>query len=134
MQSVETARRRLKRMYGWIGVVCWVLILPAKAMRHFDPRIDPMLVGVAPSLLGPAGLLLVILSDEGRFAQLTIRQATLIAGTIAIGLEGAQILPWVRRIYRFDWLDVSATLLSLLAGALAGAALRHRFGPGRVGR
>lgn len=134
MGLADTASLRLKRTYGWIGLVCWILILPAKGARYLHVGLDPMLVGIAPSLLGPAGLLLVILSNEGRFAGLTIRQATLMAGTIAIGLECAQILPWVRRIYRFDWLDVAATLLSLVAGALASVSLRHVYGVGRVDR
>jgi hypothetical protein len=114
-------------MYGWIGVICWVLIFPAKLARRFDLDIDPLVIGVAPSLLGPAGLLLVILSSERRFAGLTITRATVLAGTIALWFEFAQMLPLVRRIYRFDWLDVAATLLSLCAGVLVSAALRRWY-------
>jgi hypothetical protein len=118
-------------MYGWIGVIFWVLILPAKGAQRFDLGINPTVIGVAPSLLGPAGLLLVILSSDGRFARLTLGRATLIAGTIALGLEFAQIVPLVRRIYTFDWPDVAATLLSLSAGALVSAGLRRRYAVSR---
>jgi hypothetical protein len=126
-QPDESTPQRLKRMYGWIGIACWVLILPAKEARHFDFGIDPLVIGVAPSLLGPAGLLLVILSSERHFARLTITAATLLAGTIALGLEFAQMLPLVRRIYRFDWLDVAATSFSLCAGALVSVGLRRCY-------
>jgi hypothetical protein len=128
MQTAESAPRRLKRLYGWIGVICWVLILPAKEARRFDLGVDPLVIGVAPSLLGPAGLLLVILSSERRLARLTITRATLLAGFVALGLEFAQLLPLARRLYRFDWLDVAATMSSLCAGALVGAALRRWYG------
>jgi hypothetical protein len=128
MQTAESAPERLKRLYGWIGAICWVLILPAKEARRFNLGIDPLVIGVAPSLFGPAGLLLVILSSERRFARLTITRATVLAGTVALGLEFAQVLPLVRRIYRFDWLDVAATLFSLCAGVLLSAALRRWYG------
>ena len=104
------------------------MILSVKEARRLHLGLDARLVGAAPSLFGPAGLLLVILSNDRRLATLTIRQATVVAGIIALGLEFAQVLPWVSRIYRFDWLDVAATLLSLAAAALGGAALRRGYG------
>lgn len=125
------AAHRLKRLYGWFGVICWVLILPAKVARHFDFGINPALIGPAPSLLGPAGLLLVILSSEHRLAHLTLTRATVLAGIIALGFEFVQTLPLVRRMYRFDWLDVVATLFSLGAGALLSVALRRWYRPSR---
>jgi hypothetical protein len=103
------------------------MIFPAKVARHFDPGIDPTFIGVAPSLLGPAGLLLVILSSKGRFAHLTLAPAAAVAGTIALGLEFAQILPLVRRIYTFDWLDVAATLIGLSAAAVLSSILRRGY-------
>jgi hypothetical protein len=127
MKVASDAAQRLKRIYGWIGVICWVLILPAKGARRFDLGIDPMVVGIAPSLLGPAGLLLVILASERRFARLTIGEAALLAGTVALGLEFVQVLPFVRRLYTFDWLDVAATLLSIGAGVVLSAGLRRRY-------
>lgn len=118
----------VKRTYGWIGVICWLLIVPAKAARHLDPAIHPALIDVAPSFFGPLGLLLVVLSSEQRFARVTIAQATLIAGAIALGLEFAQVLPLVRRIYTFDWLDVAVTMGGLCAGAVIAVALRRWYG------
>lgn len=118
-------RREAKQICGWIGVACWLLILPAKGARHFDLGVDPWLIDIAPSVLGPAGLLFVILSNEGRFKNLTLTQATAIAGAIALALEFAQLLPLVRRIYTFDWLDVLATLLSVAVAVLVSAVLRR---------
>lgn len=130
MIAVATAgaAERLKRLYGWIGIICWLLIIPLKTARHLDLPVHPDLIGTAPSFFGPAGLLLVILSSEHRLARITITQATLIAGCVALALELAQLLPLVRRIYTFDWLDVAVTLAGLSAGAVT-AALGRRYGP-----
>jgi glycopeptide antibiotics resistance protein len=103
------------------------MILPAKMARRIDPGIDPTLIGVAPSLLGPAGLLLVILSSKSRFAHLALAPAAAMAGTVALGLEFAQMLPLVRKIYTFDWLDVAATLIGVLAGAAISSFLRRAY-------
>lgn len=119
-----------KQACGWAGVICWLLILPAKAVRHFDPGFDPGVVGIAPSLFGPAGLLLVILSNEGRFKDLTLTQAAAIAGAIALAAEFAQLLPLVRRIYTFDWLDVLATLAGIGVAALVSLLIRHTASAG----
>jgi hypothetical protein len=121
--------RPVKRIYGWIGVICWLLIVPAKAARHLDPAIHPALIDVAPSFFGPLGLLLVILSSEHRFARVTIAQATLAASVVALALEFAQMLPLVRRIYTFDWLDVGVTLAGVSAGVVIGTAVGRRHRP-----
>lgn len=127
IQPSSDARQRLKRMYGYIGAICWVLILPAKEARRLDLGIDPVVFGIAPSFIGSAGLVLVILSSERRSPCLTIARGTLRAGTVALALELAQILPFVRRIYTFDWFDVAATLCGLGAGALVAASMRRWY-------
>ena len=136
MRGARDAADGLKRTFGWIGLVCWMLIVPVKAARRFHLGISPTAIGIAPSLLGPAGLLFVILSSEHRLARLTLTQATLIAGAIALGLEFAQLLPrpglLARVRYTFDWLDVMATLFSLSAAALVSAFLRRRYQQGRT--
>lgn len=122
--SAARAPRGAKRVCGWIGLTCWLLIVPVKLARHVDLSLHPAVTGLAPSFLGPVGLLLVILSSERRFPRVTVAQATLAAGAIALGLEFAQALPLVRRFYTFDWLDVAVTLAALAAGAVLGAVLR----------
>ena len=123
MSSVRTSRRA-KSVCGWIGITCWLLIIPAKTVRHFDLALHPLVTGLAPSFLGPCGLLLVVLSGERPFAGVTLARGILIAGSLALLLEFVQALPLVRRFYTFDWLDVAVTLIGLAAGAFLGGALR----------
>lgn len=125
--------RRLKRIYGRIGATCWVLILPAKLARRFDGGLNDVFVDIAPSLLGPAGLLLVLLSSEGRFARLTIARASFLTAGISLAVEFAQLVPVVRPLYRFDWLDIAATLAGVGAGAFLAAALDKRLSEFQVG-
>lgn len=121
----DASTRRFKRICGRVGAACWVLILPAKLARHLDPRLPAVVVDAAPSLLGPAGLLLVLLSDEGRLPPLTVPRAMLLTAAIALSVEFSQLLPIVRPLYRFDWLDVGATLVGAGAAASFAAVLRR---------
>ena len=121
----DASARRVKRICGRIGAACWLLILPAKLARHFDPGLPAAVVDAAPSLLGPAGLLLVLLSNEGRLARLTLPRTMLLTAAIALAVECAQLLPAVRPLYRFDWLDVAATLAGTAAAAAFAAGLRR---------
>lgn len=79
-----------------------------------------ILTDIAPSVLGPAGLLFLMLSSSGRLARLSLFQTTLLAGVIALGIEFAQFLPrpgiLEKLYYTFDWLDVLASILSIFAG------------------
>ena len=87
-------------------------------------------VGIAPSALGSAGLLFVILSSSSpRLARLTLVQTTLLVGAIAVGLELFQLIPrpgiLAKVHYTFDWLDVAATLVSVSVGYLVAHLLAH---------
>ena len=121
----------LKRTYGRIGVVCWLLILPAKFGRYIEVPAARPIVGVIPSLLGPAGLLFVLLSSEGRLGRLSLPQITAIAATVSALLEFAQLLPGIRRIYTFDWTDLVASLASVGAAAFVATRLRRRYPMGK---
>ena len=98
-----------------------MLIIPIKAIRFLSEESGrTLLVGIAPSLLGPAGLLFLILSSSGRLSRLPLLDLALLVAGIALGLEFAQLLPrpevlaWL--FYTFDWLDVVASVLSLMVG------------------
>lgn len=98
-----------------------LLILPLKALRWVDQIATSIVVGIAPSALGPAGLLFLILSSSSpRLVRLTVLQTTIDVGAIAIGLEFIQLIPrpgiLARVHYTFDWLDVAAILFSLIVG------------------
>jgi hypothetical protein len=107
-----------RRLSGWIGLVCLSLIIPAKAIRFVDgASASTLLVGIAPSLLGPAGLFFLILSGSGKLSRLTLLQVAALVVVIALGLEFVQLLPrpgFLARVnYTFDWLDILASILSV---------------------
>ena len=111
----------IKRLFGWLGLTILLLIIPIKMIRLLDQDIiGSILISVAPSILGPFGLLLLILSSSGKLSNLTLFQVTLIVLIIALILEFAQLLPrhgFLKYInYTFNWLDVISSLLSTFVG------------------
>ena len=113
---------KTKRLFGWLGLICLLLIVPVKAIRWVNlSTAVSIVISIAPSILGPAGLLFIILSSSGsKLARLTLFQTTLLTGAIALGLEFIQLIPrpgiLARVHYTFDWLDIAATLLSVSIG------------------
>jgi uncharacterized membrane protein len=105
-----------------------------KAIRWSDEAIvASIIVGIAPSALGPAGLLFLILSSSNpRLARFTLLQTTVIVGVIALGLEFIQLIPrpgiLAKVHYTFDWSDVAATLLSVAVGYAVARWLIHKKG------
>jgi hypothetical protein len=121
VKSPTTVSVRTKRLFGRVGACCLLLIIPLKALRWTDQLTTSTIVGIAPSILGPAGLMFLILSSSNpRLQRLTVLQTALLVGVLALGLEFIQLVPrpgiLAKVHYTFDWLDVAATLLSLLAG------------------
>lgn len=116
----------------WIGATCLLLIIPIKLVRLVDPAVLSTVVGVAPSLLGPPGLLFMLLSSEGRLSRLTLEGVTLVVLVIAVGLELVQLLPrpgiLARLHYTFDPLDLGASVLSLVAAYAVAAWIGGRWG------
>lgn len=104
---------RRRHTLGYVGAVLLLLIIPVKLLRYSSVA-RSMAVGVAPSLLGPSGLLFLLLSSPGRLSRLTVTQTAILAGTISAGLELVQLLPRpgiLNRVrYTFDVLDLLATL------------------------
>ena len=115
MDCISATNRNL---LGWMGTLCLLLIIPIKLLRHFVGANMTLVIGVAPSILGPPGLLFLLLSSSGRRLRLTPVRATLIAGAVAVGLELLQLLPrpgiLAGVLYTFDYVDLAASLLSLL--------------------
>lgn len=134
MKPTTIVSDRTKRLFGWIGLGCLLLIIPVKAVRWTDQSlVTSTIVDIAPSALGPAGLLFLILSSSSpRLARLTLLQTTLLVGAIAIGLEFIQLIPrpgiLAKVHYTFDWFDVAATLFSVSTGYLVARLLTYLKG------
>ena len=130
MDGIGTRQRNL---LGWLGTACLFLILPIKLLRHVAADDLALIIGIVPSLLGPPGLLFLLLSSTGRRSRLTLPRATLIAGAVAVGLELLQLLPrpgiLARVHYTFDSLDLASSLLSLLVGYLVARRIARGSGP-----
>jgi hypothetical protein len=128
MHRLLSAQDRRRRTLGYIGLVLLLLIIPVKLLRYGSAA-GQALVDVAPSLLGPSGLLFILLSGRGKLSRLTVTRLGILVGAVSVGLELAQLLPrpgiLARVHYTFDVLDLVATVLSLSVAALvAGAVLR----------
>ena len=133
MRSSSINTQRVKRLFGWIGSTCLLLIVPVKAIRFVDETtVSTIVVGIAPSILGPAGLLFLILSSSGKLARLTLVQITLFVAAIALGLEFVQLVPrsgiLARVHYTFDWLDVIASGFSVCVGYLVASLMTNKKG------
>ncbi len=126
---METISTKTRNLFGWMGTVCLLLILPIKLIRYSPAAETSLLVGIAPSILGPPGLLFLLLSSTGKLSRLTTFQATLVTGAVAVGLELVQLLPrpgiLARVHYTFDPLDLGASLLSLLAAYIVVRLIRR---------
>ena len=87
-------------------------------------------MGVAPSLLGPAGLLFLLLSGSGRLSKLSLLQKTFLVGTLAVVLELLQLCPRPGLLgyvhYTFDYFDLIASLVSIAAAYLVARAMIQR--------
>ncbi len=117
-------------IFGLLGTICLVAILAVKLIRFRGHLPEGLAIDVAPSLLGPAGLLFLLLSSTGPLSRLNLLQVTLLAGVISVGLEFAQLIPrpgiLARISYTFDYYDLAATLLSLAVAYILSLAILRR--------
>jgi glycopeptide antibiotics resistance protein len=132
-RNSDNNRTKLSRLFGWMGTTCLLLIIPIKAIRWAEGNIAAnFFIGIAPSLLGPAGLLFLLLSSSGKLSKLTLIQLSLLVTGVALGLEFGQLIPRpgiLERIkYTFDWFDVWSSLMSVVIGYLIAHRLRRRSG------
>lgn len=122
-QKLNIEKDRVKILFGWLGTIILLLIIPLKVFRFFEiSYLSQLIIGIAPSLLGPAGLLFLILSSKSKYLNLSIIQSAILVSLIAIGLEFAQLLPrpgFLKSIhYTFDWLDIVSSLISVVVAYL----------------
>lgn len=127
-QKLNIENNRIKILFGWLGTINLLLIIPLKVFRFFEiSYLSQLIIGIAPSLLGPAGLLFLILSSKSKHLNLSVIQSAILVSLIAIGLEFAQLLPrpgFLKYIhYTFDWIDIVASLISVLVAYLMAKIL-----------
>jgi hypothetical protein len=125
MNEPPPASRSQRRFRTWAGALCLLAIIPVKLVRLADHPDSAIMIGVAPSVLGPAGLLFLLRSSSGRLSRLSLFQSTLLVCAIATVIEVLQLLPrpgiLARVSYTFDRLDIVAGLLGTLLAAAAMA-------------
>jgi len=127
-EPTDVSAWRKAQILGYVGIILLLLIIPVKLFRY-GPVAGQTWVGVAPSLLGPSGLLFMLPSSRGRLSQLTVTQMAILVGAVSMGLELVQMMPrpglLARVHYTFDVLDLVATVVSVAVGALVtGLVLR----------
>ncbi len=116
------------RLLGWVGTALLLGILPIKLVRLAHDPGTSFAIGIAPSLLGPAGLLFLLLASTGWISRLGLNQVTLLAAAVSVALELAQLVPrpgWLALVrYTFDYLDLAASIVSVaVAYAVAARVL-----------
>ena len=129
MNRRDSAVDSSKRLFGWMGAALLLGIIPVKLVRFEHHAAMSLAIGVAPSLLGPAGLEFLLLSSTGRMTRFSLGQITLLVAVLSVTLEVVQLLPRPGILahvhYTYDSYDLAATLLSVvMAHAIAARILR----------
>ncbi len=127
-QKLNTEKDRVKILFGWLGTIILLLLILIKVFRFFEiVYTSKLIIGIAPSLLGPAGLLFLILSSKSKYLNLSLTRLSIIISIVAIGLEFAQLVPrpgFLKYIhYTFDWLDIISSIISVIIAYLVAKIL-----------
>jgi hypothetical protein len=113
------------RLLGWMGMVLLLGILPIKLARFEQHGASSFAIGVAPSVLGAAGLLFLLLSSTGRLARLSLLRVTVLVAALSVTLELLQLLPrpgvLARIHYTFDTFDLAGTVLGVAMAYMVSA-------------
>ena len=119
--------------FGWMGTVLLLGIIPIKLVRFEHHGATSLAIGVAPSVLGPAGLLFLLLSSTGWISRFSLLQVTLLVATLSVTLEFMQLLPrpgiLARVHYTFDYYDLAATVLSVVMAYAISARVQRQPRP-----
>ena len=112
---------RKQKLYGWLGSILLLLIIPIKVVRVTNiSEFNKIIIGVGPSILGPAALIFYLQSSTGKLSKISLNQITAFVLLLSLALEFAQLLPrpgiLEKVIYTFDWYDVCASILSICIG------------------
>ena len=128
----KSGKYRARQVFGWLGTITLLLIIPIKLFR-FGQMGDTtgLIIGIAPSILGPAGLLFLILSSSGKWLNRSLLQSTFLVAFTALSLEFIQLLPrpgFLKHLhYTFDWLDVLSSIISLSVAYIIAKIILYYF-------
>src|SRR3990170_1922005 len=105
------------------------MVVSARTTRFAMPWSSPR-IRIYTSVLGPAGLLFLLLSSSGRLSKLNPLQQAVLVGALAAALELVQLCPrpgFLRYVhYTFDYLDLIASVLSISAAYAVAVAMITR--------
>lgn len=112
-------------VFGWLGVILLFAILPIKLLRFTHHGAGSLVMGMAPSIFGPAGFLFMLLSNSKRVARWGLRRIALFVAFVAVALEFAQLIPrhgiFARVHYTFDYADLFASVASVVLAFVIAA-------------
>jgi len=109
--------QKAKKVFEYIGLTLWLLIIPIKLNRYFNLKIFEALNNNLPSFLGAAGMFFILISGKGRLSNLRVAQSALIAISVSVLLEVIQLFPRPGILsyinYTFDFLDILFSLIGV---------------------
>jgi hypothetical protein len=116
-----------------MGTILLLGIIPIKLLRFERHASTSFLIGVAPSVLGPAGLLFLFLSSTGWISRFSLLRVTLFVAILSMALEFMQLLPrpgiLASAHYTFAYYDLAATALSVVIAYVISVGILRRSGP-----
>jgi uncharacterized membrane protein len=90
-----------------------------------------LIIDIAPSILGPAGLLFLVLSSSSKWLNRSLLQSTFLVAFTALALEFMQLLPrpgFLKHLhYTFDWSDVISSIISLTISYVVAKIVIYYF-------
>jgi len=109
--------QKAKKVFEYIGLILWLLIIPIKLNRYFNLKIFEALNNNLPSFLGAAGMFFILISGKGRLSNLRVAQSALIAISVSVLLEVIQLFPRPGILsyinYTFDFVDILFSLIGV---------------------
>jgi hypothetical protein len=122
----------IKQFFGWLGAIILLLIIPIKIFRFAEMNYTTkLIIDIAPSILGPAGLLFLVLSSSSKWLNRSLLQSTFLVAFTALALEFMQLLPrpgFLKHLhYTFDWSDVISSIISLTIAYVVAKIVIYYF-------
>jgi len=109
--------QKAKKVFEYIGLTLWLLIIPIKLNRYFNLKIFELLDNNLPSFLGAAGLFLILFSTRGKLSNLTVVHSALLAISVSVIVEAIQLIPRPGILayvyYTFDYLDILFSIIGV---------------------